>query len=101
VLYNGDEVRTFRTLGLEPGIKLLGFKDLDQLAIEDSVKHSMFIYPDETAYEGSTRTFSALLQTMVEKQKMALVLGLFRRNSSPAFYAMIGQVRKFMPRDGR
>jgi hypothetical protein len=31
-----------------PGIKLLGFKDLDQLAIEDSVKHSMFIYPDES-----------------------------------------------------
>jgi hypothetical protein len=30
------------------GIKLLGFKDLDQLAIEDNVKHSMFIYPDES-----------------------------------------------------
>jgi hypothetical protein len=30
------------------GIKLLGFKDLDQLTIEDSVKHSFFIYPDES-----------------------------------------------------
>lgn len=29
---------------------------------------------------------------MLKKQKMALVLGLFRRNSSPAFYGMIAQV---------
>jgi ATP-dependent DNA helicase 2 subunit 1 len=30
-----------------PGIKLLGFKDRSELAFEDNVKHSQFIYPDE------------------------------------------------------
>ena len=29
------------------GLKLLGFKDRDQLAFEDNIKHSYFIYPDE------------------------------------------------------
>jgi hypothetical protein len=29
------------------GIKLLGFKDREELAFEDNIKHSQFIYPDE------------------------------------------------------
>ena len=45
--YQAEEVRTFRTLGLEPGLKLLGFKDRSEIAFEDNVKHSIFIYPDE------------------------------------------------------
>lgn len=68
VFYTSDEVRSFRTLGLEPGtyksllcdrdgpdiqltawlgIKLLGFKSRKELAFEDNIKHSFFIYPDE------------------------------------------------------
>jgi ATP-dependent DNA helicase 2 subunit 1 len=47
------KIRCFsRMLINRTGIKLLGFKDLDQLAIEDNVKHSMFIYPDETVRGG-------------------------------------------------
>ncbi|PPR04815.1 hypothetical protein CVT24_007075 [Panaeolus cyanescens] len=45
--YTAEEVRSFRTLGLEPGIKLLGFKNLNELQVEDNVKHSQFIFPDE------------------------------------------------------
>ena len=29
------------------GIKLLGFKSRKELAFEDNIKHSVFIYPDE------------------------------------------------------
>ena len=47
VFYTADEIKSFRTLGLKPGIKLLGFKDATELAIEDNVKHSLFIFPDE------------------------------------------------------
>jgi ATP-dependent DNA helicase 2 subunit 1 len=43
-------------------------------------------------YKGSTRAFNALLKTLVEKEKIGLALGLFRRNSSPYFYAMVPQV---------
>ncbi|KAF9262489.1 Ku DNA-binding complex, Ku70 subunit [Marasmius fiardii PR-910] len=92
--YTADEVRSFRTLGMEPIINLLGFKDRGELAFEDNVKHSLFIYPDEMAYSGSKRTFSALLKSMVKKNKIALVLALTRRNASPTFCALLPQEEK-------
>ncbi|KAL7279454.1 hypothetical protein ACG7TL_007297 [Trametes sanguinea] len=94
VFYTAEEVRSFRTLGLEPGIKLLGFKPRSELAFEDNVKHSIFIYPDEMSYSGSKRTFTALLRTMIKKKKIAIVLALTRRNSSPIFCAVLPQAEK-------
>ncbi|KAI0788279.1 ku70-like protein [Fomes fomentarius] len=94
VFYTADEVRSFRTLGLEPGIKLLGFKSRKELAFEDNIKHSFFIYPDEMSYAGSKRTFTALLRTMISKKKIAIVLALTRRNASPIFCAVLPQEEK-------
>ncbi|KAI0648675.1 ku70-like protein [Trametes meyenii] len=94
VFYTADEVRSFRTLGLEPGIKLLGFKKRSELSFEDNVKHSVFVYPDEMAYSGSKRTFAALLRTMIDKRKIAIVLALTRRNASPIFCAVLPQTEK-------
>jgi len=61
--YTADEVRAFRSFGLETGmilayiifqtsdisqgIQLLGFKDHSELLFEDNIKHSTFIYPNE------------------------------------------------------
>ncbi|CDO75109.1 hypothetical protein BN946_scf185010.g34 [Trametes cinnabarina] len=81
VFYTAEEVRSFRTLGLEP-------------AFEDNVKHSIFIYPDEMSYSGSKRTFTALLRTMMKKKKIAIVLALTRRNASPIFCAVLPQAEK-------
>ncbi|TFK34525.1 SPOC like C-terminal domain-containing protein [Crucibulum laeve] len=92
--YTAEEVRSFRTLGLEPGIKLLGFKDRSELSFEDNIKHSQFIYPDEMTYSGSKRTFSALLKAMIKKKKIGLVLTLTRRNASPIFCALLPQEEK-------
>ncbi|KAH0833364.1 SPOC like C-terminal domain-containing protein [Lanmaoa asiatica] len=89
--YTADEARSFRTFDLEPGIKLLGFKNKSQIAFEDNVKHALFIYPDELKYSGSKRTFSALLQKMLEKDKIGLVLALVRRNATPVFCALVPQ----------
>ncbi|KAM5544081.1 hypothetical protein V8D89_002267 [Ganoderma adspersum] len=94
VFYTAEEVRSFRTLGLEPGIKLLGFKDRAELAFEDNTKHSFFVYPDEMTYSGSKRTFTALLRTMINKKKIAIALALTRRNSSPIFCAVLPQEEK-------
>ncbi|KAF5327610.1 hypothetical protein D9619_005038 [Psilocybe cf. subviscida] len=92
--FTADEVRSFRTMELEPGIKLLGFKDKEELHFEDNVKHSQFVYPDEMAYSGSKRTFSALLKSMVKKDKIAIALCLTRRNATPSFCALLPQVAK-------
>jgi Ku70/Ku80 beta-barrel domain len=91
VFYTADEVRSLRTLDLEPGIKLLGFKDRSELAFEDNVRHSFFIYPDEGAYAGSRRTFAALLSSMMKKGKIGLARVLTRRNASPSFCALLPQ----------
>ncbi|KAF8824695.1 hypothetical protein HHX47_DHR7000139 [Lentinula edodes] len=61
--YTADEMRSFRTLGLEPG-----FKPRDTIKFEDNVKHSLFLYPEENTYAGSKRTFSALLKSMIKKK---------------------------------
>lgn len=92
------------------GIKLLGFKDASELAIEDNIKHSTFIYPDEQvqpvlltieilecsstmqAYSGSKRTFNALLKTLIKKNKIGLVRVLLRSNASPLICALVPQV---------
>ncbi|KIM53000.1 hypothetical protein SCLCIDRAFT_18053 [Scleroderma citrinum Foug A] len=92
--YTAEEVQSFHTMGLEPGIQLLGFKSRKELSFEDNVKHSLFIYPDEPKYSGSKRTFSALLQKMLEKKKIGLARVLVRRNSSPVFCAMLPQAEK-------
>lgn len=76
---------------MEPGLKLLGFKDRSELRFEDNVKHSVFIYPNEDAFNGSTRTFAALLDVLARKEKIGLVVGITRSNGSPAFYAMLPQ----------
>ncbi|KAG6372151.1 SPOC like C-terminal domain-containing protein [Boletus reticuloceps] len=89
--YTADEIRSFRTLDLEPGLKLLGFKNKSAIAFEDNVKHALFIYPDELKYSGSKRTFSALLQKMLEKDKIGMVLALIRRNATPVFCALVPQ----------
>ncbi|PPQ83990.1 hypothetical protein CVT25_000536 [Psilocybe cyanescens] len=92
--FTAEDIRSFRTLGLEPGIKLLGFKDRAELQLEDNVKHSQFIYPDEMSYSGSKRTFSALLKSMIEKGKIGIALCLTRRNASPVFCALLPQEEK-------
>lgn len=84
-------MRSFRTLDLEPGLKLLGFKDRSELAFEDNIRHSTFIYPDEDTYAGSRRTFVALLSSMVKKGKIGIVRTLTRRNAAPAFCALLPQ----------
>jgi ATP-dependent DNA helicase 2 subunit 1 len=104
-------------MGFKIGIKLLGFKDRHELAFEDNIKHSQFIYPDEMVrivphcfildnyldlgkkkkqkYSGSKRTFNALLKSLLKKNKIGLCLTLTRRNSAPAFCALLPQVLVF------
>ncbi|KAF8638964.1 hypothetical protein AX17_001825 [Amanita inopinata Kibby_2008] len=89
--YTAEEMKSFRTLGFQPSIRLLGFKDRSELAFEDNVKHSLFIYPDEMTYSGSKRVFGALLKSTVKKGKIGLVLSMTRANSIPTFCALVPQ----------
>ncbi|CAE6457106.1 unnamed protein product [Rhizoctonia solani] len=91
VFYTPEEMKAFRTFNINPSIKILGFKDIKTLPFDANVKHSIFIHPNEAAFTGSIRTFKALLDSMLNKQKYALTRCVFRRNSAMIFCAMLPQ----------
>lgn len=72
MFYTADEIKSLRTLGLRPGIKLLGFKDSTELRIEDNVKHSIFIFPNE-----QVRSFA----THEENINISMCKGIFRKQA--------------------
>lgn len=48
VQLSDKEREEIRTMGISPQIKIIGFQSPDNLLLQDNVKHSYFIYPDET-----------------------------------------------------
>ncbi|EJT98331.1 ku70-like protein [Dacryopinax primogenitus] len=89
VLFTPERMKELRSMVLEPSIKLLGFKDRGELTFFDNVKHSVFIYPSEDDYTGSTRTFAALLQSLIKKDKIGIALSVTRRGYTPQFVALL------------
>ncbi|KAL2361154.1 ATP-dependent DNA helicase II subunit 1 [Blastomyces dermatitidis] len=88
ISFTQEEQAALRNFG-EPTIRIIGFKPLSALPIWASMKHPTFIYPSEEGYVGSTRVFSALYQTLLKKEKLALVWFVPRKNAAPVMAAMI------------
>ncbi|OJD21567.1 ATP-dependent DNA helicase II subunit 1 [Blastomyces percursus] len=88
ISFTQEEQAALRNFG-EPTIRIIGFKPLSSLPIWASMKHPTFIYPSEEGYVGSTRVFSALYQTLLKKEKLALVWFVPRKNAAPVMAAMI------------
>ena len=125
--YTAEEIRSFRTLGLEPGQSV--FSTLSDLYLPHSPFQASNSLGSKTApswplrtisntpslfiltrwsvlltrvrmldltplksYSGSKRTFSALLKSMIKKEKIGLALALTRRNASPIFCYLLPQV---------
>ncbi|WRT70242.1 uncharacterized protein IL334_007237 [Kwoniella shivajii] len=99
--FTNDEVAEFKSMGLKPQIKIIGFQSPDHLSVEENLKHSYFIYPNETEYTGSTRTFAALLRSCVKLNKHALALCRFRTNTQPEFCVLIPQEESFTTDGGQ
>lgn len=88
ITFTQEEHQALRDFG-EPIIRIIGFKSIKSLPFWASMKQPTFIYPSETGYVGSTRVFSALWQTLLQRRKMALVWFIPRKNSTPIMGAMI------------
>ncbi|KAM5456883.1 ATP-dependent DNA helicase II subunit 1 [Microsporum audouinii] len=98
ISFTQEEQAELRNFG-EPTIRIIGFKPLSSLPIWASMKHPTFIYPSEEGYVGSTRAFSALQQTLLKQNKMALVWFVPRRNAAPVMAAMIAGAEKLDEND--
>ncbi|KAI9311074.1 SPOC like C-terminal domain-containing protein [Dichotomocladium elegans] len=60
-----------------------------------NVGHPYFIYPDEEAYNGSTRAFAALLRKMLEKRKMGVCTFTPRSNALTSIALLYPQRETF------
>ncbi|WAR52243.1 hypothetical protein PtB15_1B684 [Puccinia triticina] len=95
VIFTNDEIERMRTLGLEKGLVLLGFRPRDELSWTHHVKHAYYIYPNEDTFVGSTRAFSALLHSMAKKDKIGYGLLRSRKNDTPTLVAILPQLEVF------
>ena len=96
VLFTEDELKLILYFG-DPVIRILGFKPIDMLQDWARVKPATFIYPSEEEYVGSTRTFSALQQSLLRKKMMGLVWFIARRNAAPVIAALLPGAEKLGP----
>ncbi|KAF7721213.1 X-ray repair cross-complementing protein 6 [Apophysomyces ossiformis] len=76
------------------GLVLIGFKPRRLLRKHYNISHSYFIYPDELEYEGSTRTFSALLYAMLKLDQVAICSFIRSSNTLPKIVALLPQAEE-------
>lgn len=94
VVFSTDEIKGMRHFG-DPVIRIVGFKPQSAVRFEYNLKPAQFIYPDETEFVGSTRTFAALHKNLVACQKAGLAWCIPRKNATPflaALWPSIGEL---------
>ncbi|KIW02115.1 uncharacterized protein PV09_06606 [Verruconis gallopava] len=94
VSFTDDELKKIKTFG-EPGIRIIGFKDLSLLPVWANTKPATFLYPSDVDYIGSTRVFSALYQKLLKSKKFALVWFIARRNAEPRLAAAVPSEERY------
>ncbi|ODQ60306.1 hypothetical protein WICANDRAFT_29810 [Wickerhamomyces anomalus NRRL Y-366-8] len=73
----------------ESFMRILGFKDeLTGLKFHYNTSKIPFIVPDEDTFEGSTRTLSALFQSLKKLNKVAILFGKLRKGAQPSIFAL-------------
>ena len=75
------------------GLVMYGFRKKSVLRREHTMGPSMFVYPDDTDYIGSTKAFTCLLKCMLKRGVVGLVSVRLREESGPGmrFAALVPQ----------
>lgn len=93
IAFTEEERESFRDFG-ENCLRIIGFKPLSMLPVWANFRPAIFVYPDEDDFIGSTRTFSALQQTLLKQGKFAMTWVKTRSNARPMLGAMIAGEEK-------
>ncbi|ODQ68551.1 Ku DNA-binding complex, Ku70 subunit [Nadsonia fulvescens var. elongata DSM 6958] len=88
VKFTPKQLSKFRYFG-EPTIRILGFKPASWLKFDDNVRPNYFIFPTDKQFLGSTRGFSALYQSLMRKDKIAIAYVITQKNSTPFYAALV------------
>lgn len=86
--FKPEEAASLKNLGGK-GLRFIGFKPRSMLPMWASVKKSIFIFPSEEHYVGSTRVFSALWQKLLKDDKVGIAWFVARDNANPVMVAVI------------
>lgn len=97
VMIEKHEMKEIRTLDTA-SLRLIGFKPRSSLKDYHNMKHASYIFPDEVAVRGSSTVYAALLQKMLEMDKIAICKMTARSNASLRLVALL-PVRE-MVKDG-
>ncbi|KAL2262596.1 hypothetical protein VTK26DRAFT_811 [Humicola hyalothermophila] len=88
IYFKPEEAASLKNLGGK-GLRFIGFKPRSMLPMWASVKKSIFIFPSEEHYVGSTRVFSALWQKLLKDDKVGIAWFVARENANPVMVAVI------------
>ncbi|KAK6351211.1 ATP-dependent DNA helicase II subunit 1 [Orbilia javanica] len=88
VTFSEEEFKQMRNFG-EPVLRILGFKPQSELQFWHNMRSSMFIYPSEEDFTGSTRTFAALRNKLLKDKLMGVAWFISRRNAAPVMAAVL------------
>ncbi|KAK6503124.1 ATP-dependent DNA helicase II subunit 1 [Arthrobotrys musiformis] len=91
VTFSDEDFKQMRNFG-EPVLRILGFKPQSELQLWHNTRSSTFIYPSEEDYTGSTRTFAALRNKLLESKLMGISWFIPRRSAAPVMAAIIPSV---------
>lgn len=75
-------------------LRVIGFKSRSMLPPWAAIKKSIFIFPTETGFVGSTRVFSSLWQKLIDSKKMAIAWYIARKNAVPQVVAILPSKRQ-------
>ncbi|EWC46835.1 hypothetical protein DRE_03847 [Drechslerella stenobrocha 248] len=87
VSFSDEEIKKIRNFG-EPVVRILGFKPQSELQFWHNMRPSIFIYPSEDDYTGSTRTFAALWNKLFKSKLMGVAWFIARRHAAPVLTAV-------------
>lgn len=88
IYFKPEEATSLKDLGRK-GLRVIGFKPRSMLPMWASVKKSIFIFPSEEHFVGSTRVFSALWQKLLKDEKIGIAWFVARENANPVMVAII------------
>lgn len=88
VYFSEDEQKSIKQFG-GPIIRVIGFKDRSQLGFWASMDKSIFIFPTEDGFVGSSRVFTALWQKLLKSKKIGIAWHVARANAHPRLVAII------------
>ncbi len=86
--FKPEEAASLKDLGSKV-LRIIGFKPRSMLPMWASVKKSIFIFPSEEQFVGSTRVFSALWQKLLNSDKVGIAWFVARNNANPIMVAII------------